>query len=157
MLHLETSLDPDAIKVLAANGVDPLHLAHKLSCVLPNIISISLNTSASENAMSATMADLVTATNNATPLPITESFETWLASRAARDKAVLEQALDSSTIRGTQCGRMLQKMERAEELADELHESRAVVKRLESKLDKKDALVEKLMARVEKLEAKLGI
>ena len=100
--------------------------------------------------MSATMADLVTATNNATPLPITESFETWLASRAARDKAVLEQALDSSTIRGTQRGRMLQKIERAEELADE-------VKRLNSKLDKRDALVEKLMAKVDKLEAKLGI
>ena len=150
MLHLETSLDADAIEVLTANDVDPLRLAHKLSCVVPNIISIAFNTSASDNAMKAAMADLVKAITSAAPLPIEKDFKAWLAGRAARDKAVLEQALDSSTIRGTQRGRMLQKIERAEELADELQESRADAKR-------KDALVDKLMNRIEKLEAKLGI
>ena len=130
LLHLETcleTLNPSALVVLKKNNVDPLQLAHKLHSVIPNIISIPLNTSASDNAIKASMADLVKAVQGAEPLSIEESFESWLASRKTMEQLVLEQALDSGTIRGTQRGRMLMKVERADEMAAENAELKRTV------------------------------
>ena len=145
MLHLETSLEPSVLKMLKANGVEPVHLAHKLWSVVPNIISLSLNTSASENAMKATMVDLITAVMSAKTLPIGENFEAWLKSRQETEKIVLEQVLQQNgTIRGTQRGRMLQKVERADEMIEELRQSREDVRRLLTKIEKQDAKIERL-------------
>ena len=153
MLHLETSLEalnPDALAVLSKNNVDPIRLAHKLHSVLPNIIAIPLNSSASDNATKATMADLVKAVKNATPITVEDKgFEAWLASRKVKESLALEQALNSGTIRGTQRGRMLQKIERADEMAAELQESRAMVAKLMAKMEKQEV-------KIERYEEKLG-
>ena len=119
LMHLETSLDPDALVALRENAIDPIRLAHKLHSVIPNIIAIPLNTSASDNAIKATMTDLVKAVKNAQPVPIAESIEDWLATRKVKESLILEKALDTCTIRGTQRGRMLQKLARGDELAAE--------------------------------------
>ena len=139
MHHLETSLknsNPSALEVLEQQDVDPIRLAHKLWSVIPNIISIPFNTSASENAIKATIADLVKAVASAEPLPIREGFETWLENRKLTDKLVAEQVLKTGTIRGTQRGRMLQKLVRADEMTEELREARAA---LAAKVEKNDA------------------
>ena len=143
LLHLETcleTLNPSALEVLKKNNVDPIRLAHKLHSVIPNIISIPLNTSASDNAIKATMADLVKAVMGAKPLLISEGFESWLANRKASEQLVLEQALDSGTIRGTQRGRMLMKIERADKMAEELREAHAALAAKDA--DHKAALTE---------------
>ena len=52
--HLDTQLDqlnPGASKVLRQFGVEPIDAAHLLSQVIPNIISIELNTSASKKVL----------------------------------------------------------------------------------------------------------
>ena len=186
--HLETCLetaDPDALGVLKKQGVDPIRLAHKLHSVVPNVVSISLNTSASDNSVKAAMAGLVKAVQGARALPVDESsFEAWLANRKTTEQAVLEQALDSQTIRGTQRGRMLMKIERADEMEEELREARAALNAKDAALAAKDAAqaakderndaalqeeraehksalsksetrIEKLESKIEKLEAKL--
>ena len=84
LLHLEKSLEATnayALEVLRMNNIDPLHLAHKLHSVVPNIVSIPFDTSASLNTIKAAMADLVMAVHDAKPLLLTESFEEWLLSR----------------------------------------------------------------------------
>ena len=179
--HLESCLetaDPDALSVLKVHGVDPIRLAHKLHSVVPNVVSISLDTSASGNAVKAAMADLVKAVQGARAVPVDEnSFEAWLANRKTTEQAVLEQALDSKTIRGTQRGRMLMKIERADEMAAELREAKELLaakdaatadlhaelreERAERKAEraasaaKSEARIGKLETKIEKLEAKL--
>ena len=164
LLHLETSLhsiNPDAIGVLKKHDIDPIRLAHKLWSVIPNIISVSLDTSASDNAINATMHDLVKAMNKASkPLPTSsESFAVWLKNRATRETDALERALASNTIRGTQRGRMLQKIERAEELAEELRVAQDGLRKErgersderqwhEAAMAKKDAMIERLMEKL---------
>ena len=162
MLHLETclgTLNPDALVVLRKNNVDPIRLAHKLHSVIPNIIAIPLDVSASNNAIKATMADLVKAVKTATPMAIAVSFEPWSTERKRRDSIALEHALGAGTIRGTQRGRMLQKLERAEELADELRvaqdelhnaqdELREECKEHEAAMAQKDAIIERLLEKL---------
>ena len=66
---------------------------------------------------------------------------------------------DAVTIRGTQRGRMLAKVERAEELAAELQEARDMAAKLMTKNDKQEEdwkdVVAKLMAKIEKQDAKI--
>ena len=167
--HLETCLetaDPDALGVLKKHGVDPIRLAHKLHSVVPNVVSISLNTSASDNSVKAAMAGLVKAVQGARALPVDESsFEAWLANRKTTEQAVLEQALDSQTIRGTQRGRMLMKIERADEMEEELREARAALAAKDAaqaaKDERNDAALQEERAerKVERAEhkAELGI
>ena len=58
-------------------------MAWRLSDVLPNIISISMNPHGSNNALHASMLDLADAISHARPLPPTESKEEWLLKRAS--------------------------------------------------------------------------
>ena len=155
MLHLETSLEtlnPGALETLRINGVDPLRLAHKLHSVIPNIIAIPFNTSASNNAAKATMADLVKAVRKAKPVATTECIEDWLANRKAKESDALEQALDTGTIRGTQRGRMLQKLVRGEELAAENRKLKEDLKTLSAE---KDRQITELTNRITELTDKL--
>ena len=72
--HLDTSLDainPGASDLLRSEGVDPVDAAFKLSVVLPLIISIPFNSSASANAIQAAVADIADAINGAAPVMIT--------------------------------------------------------------------------------------
>ena len=52
-------------------------------------------------------------------IPVPSDENTWLESRETRDGEALEELIVSSTIRGTQRGRMLQKVGRADEMAEE--------------------------------------
>ena len=84
LLHLEANLADSnayALEVLRMNGIDPLRLAHKLHSVVPAIVSIPFDTSASLNTIKAAMADLIMAVKDAKPLSITESFEAWRSNR----------------------------------------------------------------------------
>ena len=184
LLHLDTSLtasNPSAIGVLEANNAPVLRVAHVLWACIPNIISVPLNSSGSENAILAAVADLVKAMQRAKAIPVPSDEEAWLEDREARDGAALVKVVQSSTLRGTQRGRMLQKVERAEELAAEVGELKAALaekemamkaefkaeraefkaeresERAESKLreSKLGAMNEKLEAKVEKFEAKV--
>ena len=174
LLHLDTSLpaaNVSAAAVLEANDAPVLRVAHVLWACIPNIISVPLNSSGSENAIRAAVADLVKAMQRAKAIPVPSDEEMWLESREARDGEALEELIVSSTIRGTQRGRMLQRLERtdalerenaelkaaqAEEVAD-LKAARAEeVADLKARLGKKDQRVEKLEAKVERLEDKLG-
>jgi len=184
LLHLDTSLhvaNPSAVGVLEANDASLLRVAHVLWECLPNIISVPLNSSGSENAIRAAVANLVKAMQRATAIPVpSDDNEVWLEDREARDRTALAGVIASSTIRGTQRGRMLQKVERADEMAKDIAELKAELKderekheaererreaervkhmgavsKLESKNEKLEAKNEKLKAKVEKLEAKI--
>ena len=128
LTHLESklaTLSPGAAQTLLQNGVDPIHAAHKLSSVLPNIISVPLNTFSSDNAIKASLIDLSSAIMRAEALPVERGFETWLAQREQADLAGVDAAVESGTIRGTQKGRVLVQAERASSLEKELVELRA--------------------------------
>ena len=58
-------------------------MAWRLSDVLPNIISISMNPHGSNNVLHASMLDLADAISHARPMPPTESKEEWLLKRAS--------------------------------------------------------------------------
>ena len=133
LLHLDTSLhvaNPSAVGVLEANDAPVLRVAHVLWACIPNIISVPLNSSGSENAIRAAVADLVKAMQRARAIPAPSDAEAWLGDREARDEADLMEVIErgtarGSTIRGTQRGRLLQKLERAEELASEVEDLKA--------------------------------
>ena len=154
LLHLETcleTLNADALGVLRTNNVDPLRLAHKLSGVVPNIVSIPLSASGSESAVKASMAGLVRALLGAEPAPVVEGFEEWLARRKTTERVVLEQAMDSGTIRGTQRGRMVLKIERADKIAEELRKEREVSSEQAAKIKRLEAKNETLEGKIELL------
>jgi len=155
LLHLETKLsklDPSAVQLLKQHGLEPLHAAHVLSSVIPNIISVHLNTSASRVSIKATMVDLVKAMLAASSFPVVGSLEDWLETRGELDEKVKRASLGHGTISGTVKGQMIAKAGRADELAKENAELKAEFKLRESKLEAKN---NKLEAKVEKLEAKL--
>ena len=172
LLHLDTSLpaaNVSAAAVLEANDAPVLRVAHVLWACIPNIISVPLNSSGSENAIRAAVADLVKAMQRAKAIPVPSDEETWLESREARDGEALAELIVSSTIRGTQRGRMLQKVERADEMAEEIAELKRSLAAQEAELkaerEKREAeraehkvglagAVAKLEAKSEKLEAK---
>ena len=187
LLHLETKLsklDPSAVQLLKQHGLEPLHAAHVLSSVIPNIISVHLNTSASRVSIKATMVDLVKAMLAASSFPVVGSLEDWLETRGELDEKVKRASLGHGSISGTVKGQMIAKAGRADELAKEnaelkraMAEKEADMKaefksreseraefkvereseRAEFKLreSKLEAKNEKLEAKVEKLEAKL--
>ena len=133
LLHLDTSItasNPSAIGVLEANNAPVLRVAHVLWACIPNIISVPLNSSGSENAILAAVADLVKAMQRAKAIPVPSNEEAWLEDREARDGAALVKFVQSSTLRGTQRGRMLQKVERVEELATEVGELKGAMSAL---------------------------
>ena len=107
----------------------------------------------------------------------------WLGERERRDEAALVEVIErgtvrGSTIRGTQRGRMLQKIERADELAREVAELKSAMTQLRAECRKdvtelkvglaeknaelkavranNEAKTEKLQAKVERLEEKLA-
>ena len=147
LLHLDTSLhvaNPSAVGVLKANDAPVLRVAHVLWACLPNIISVPLNSSGSENAIRAAVADLVKAMQRARAIPAPSDAEAWLEDRERRDEAAFMEVIErgtvrGSTIRGTQRGRMLQKIERAEEMAEELREARALMAKKDALTETKDA------------------
>ena len=175
LLHLDTSLpasNPSAVGVLEANDAPVLRVAHVLWACLPNIISVPLNSSGSENAIRAAVADLIKAMQQAKAIPAPADDESWLQNRQARDGAALADVIESSTIRRTQRGRMLQRIERADEMAEELREARAALVAKDAAMAVKDAVmaakdaghkaelskneirIGKLEAKIETLEAK---
>ena len=130
LLHLDTSLraaSVSAVAILEANDAPLLRVAHVLWACIPNIISVPLNSSGSENAIRAAVADLVKAMQRAKAIPAPADDASWLEIREARDGAALAGVIGSSMIRGTQRGRMLQKIERVEKMGGELRESRAAL------------------------------
>ena len=83
--HLDTQLDavnPGACDLLRSEGVDPVDAAFKLSVVLPSIISVPFNSSASANAIHAAVADIADAISGAAPATITKQKEEWLKQRS---------------------------------------------------------------------------
>ena len=84
LLHLDSlleDLNPGAAAVLAEHGVELIEAAHKLSLVVPKIISIHLDAYSSRHHIAATMQQLVEAIRHARPLPLSTSQAAWLASR----------------------------------------------------------------------------
>ena len=84
LLHLDTSLpaaNPAAVAVLEAHDAPVLRVAHVLWECLPNVTSVPLNSSGSENAIQAAMADLVKAMQRATAIPVPSDEEAWLKDR----------------------------------------------------------------------------
>jgi hypothetical protein len=82
--HLDTTLDavnPGACDLLRGECVDPVDVAFKLSVVLPLIISVPFNSSASANAIQAAVTDIADAINGAAPVTITKNKEEWLKQR----------------------------------------------------------------------------
>ena len=82
--HLDTYLDqvnPGATATLREQGVEPVDAAYKLSCSLPKIISVSLNTSGSRNQLAATVADIAESLTQAKPASLAIDKATWLKSR----------------------------------------------------------------------------
>ena len=84
LTHLDTALDavnPGACDLLRSKGVEPEDVAFKLSSVLPLIISVPFNSSASANAIQAALADIVETMISAAPVTIAETREEWLQTR----------------------------------------------------------------------------
>ena len=121
VLHLDTSLVASNVGVLEAHGAPVLRVAHVLWTCIPNSISVPFNSSGSENAIRAAVADLVRAMQRAkaTPVPSTDE-EAWLEEREARDRAALLDVVQRGAILGTQRGRMLQRIRCANKLASEV-------------------------------------
>ena len=84
--HLDTELakrNPGAVAVLTEYGLDPVDAAYRLSNVVPSVISIEFNGSASKHHLAATMAELLETMRAAAPATIEVSKEEWLARRSA--------------------------------------------------------------------------
>ena len=123
LLHLDTSLpasNPSAVGVLEAHDAPVLRVAQMLWACLPNIISVPLNSSGSENAIQAAVADLINAMQRARSFHPPSDEGAWLEDREKRDEAALVEVVERGTVRGTLRGRMLQKVERVDELAGEV-------------------------------------
>ena len=95
--NLEQRLEaanPGALKLLKDNEVDPEDAAYRLSNTIPNVISISFDPKASNNAIKASLLDLKSAMGRATAVSIRMTKEKWLANRAARS-ASPEDSMDA--------------------------------------------------------------
>ena len=156
LIHLETSLlaaSPSAVKVLEDNSAPVLHVAQVLSTCLASTASVPLNSAGSENAIQAAVADLVKAAQraNAVPAPSMDN-EAWLEDREARDRAALAEVLESSsTIRGTQRGRMIRRVERVGALECKVAELEATLKASNEKLYKSELSLKSAQARIAEL------
>ena len=74
--------------------MDPEDAAYRLSNTIPNVISISFDPKASNNAIKASLLDLKSAMGRATAVSIRMTKEKWLANRAARS-ASPEDSMDA--------------------------------------------------------------
>ena len=86
LTYLDTELDklnPTGSEVLLKHGLQPIDAAYNLSQVVPNIISIELDASASNHVINAQMADLMEQMRSAAPVKIAVSKEQWLAERGS--------------------------------------------------------------------------
>ena len=176
LLHLDTSIltsNPSAVEVLEANDAPVLRVAQVLWACIPDIISVPLNSSGSENAIRATVADLIKAMQRAKPVPAPSDGEAWLEDREARDGAAMVEMVEQGAICRTQRGRMLQKLERAEELDAEVAELKAALaakdavitakesalvalhEKKDAALEKRDLTIERLVGKVEQLEGEI--
>jgi hypothetical protein len=104
LLNLETALEdvnPGACDLLKTAGVDPLDVAYKLSAILPNIISVPLNSSASSNHIEASLRDIVDAITGVMPFPIPNTREQWLKTRPVleRNTAAPQHGDNSVTVK----------------------------------------------------------
>jgi hypothetical protein len=85
LTHLDTQLDainPGACDLLRRNGVEPLDAAFKLSTAVPNMISIPFDSSASTNAIHASLLDVIAAMNTAKPMAQPTDRAEWIKSRS---------------------------------------------------------------------------
>ena len=88
LTFLDTELEkrnPGASKLLADHGVDVVDCAHKLSSVVPNIISVDFNPSGSRNNIMACLLDVVDSMQRAVPAEVTTTREEFLAKRGSPD------------------------------------------------------------------------
>ena len=103
LTHLDTRLEPTtpgATGALAAHGYEADTAAHKLSSVLPRIIALQLNTSASRNVLAAVRHDACDNIKNARAIklpPWSEVREEWLADRNVCTMKVTAVGLDPTT------------------------------------------------------------
>ena len=75
--------NPGAAKLLLDNGVDVVDCAHKLSAVIPNIISVDFNPSGSRNNIMACLLDVVESMRKAVPVEVATTREAFLAKRGS--------------------------------------------------------------------------
>ena len=118
-------LAPGAAELLQQNGIEPIRAAHKLWSVLPNVISVYINMSASENSIAASVADLVSAMVESKPQAIGTTFEEWLEIRERLDLQAVDSVLERGTIRGTQKGMLMQQAKLSDDRARDISELRS--------------------------------
>ena len=93
LMHLDKELDASSRALLQANGISSLEdVAWKLSSILPKIISIDFNPSASRNVLNGMVDDICEAMSKAHPLPLMERGA-WQETRQTldRDRAALDE------------------------------------------------------------------
>ena len=86
LTFLDTELDrrnPGACDLLRAHDVDPTDAAFILSQLIPNIISIELDSSGSENMLEATIKDIAAQMKVARPVALGQAKDAWLAERGS--------------------------------------------------------------------------
>ena len=140
LLHLDTSLpaaNPSAVGVLDEHEAPVLRVAHVLWACLPSAISVPLNSSGSENAIRAAVADLVKAMQRAKAGLAPLDGEAWRESREAWDRAVVAEVVASSRMRETQREWMLQRIERVGALERDVAEGKAARKQEVAELSAK--------------------
>jgi hypothetical protein len=89
LTHLDTQLDvinPGACDLLRRNGVEPLDAAFKLSTAVPNMISLPFNSSATTNAINASLLDVIAAMNHAKPMAQQTDRQEWMKNRSESAK-----------------------------------------------------------------------
>ena len=90
LMNLDTMLEeanPGACAMLNAEGVDLVDAAYQLSSVLPRIISVPFNPSASSNYINAALLDIVSATEVAVPAVVATRLDGWLVARKGISRA----------------------------------------------------------------------
>ena len=103
MLHLDSMLEaanPGASKVLAEAGVDIKGAAWKLSSTIPNVISVPFNPSASQNAIAASVLDLIEGMRVATSVPLEKTLDEWSAARGASPVSAAQHGASTLTSDG---------------------------------------------------------
>merc|ERR1719379_2564948 len=85
-MFLDQRLDdwnPGALGVLRQQKVDPTDAAYLMSNVIPHIISVEFNASASKSVITASLGDIVEQMRCALPVAIEVSKEDWLELRSS--------------------------------------------------------------------------
>ena len=93
---LDTLLEkhnPNAMQLLIDRGCSSISVAHRLSSVLPNIISTELSVMSSRNVLNAQLADVMETMHVATPCDIALTQQDWFEQRE-RKRRILAQAAE---------------------------------------------------------------